>query len=1025
MNFNQRHRQQSLNSNLKADVQEFVPRNSSMPQTNNESGNTRPEQHQTTKYPHPYKSDRIDIQMPERPDSSLSRDQFYSLFPAKKKKGKKKSPDKIMIDVNVNSTAENQPSFKILPRNSVTTSQTALDTSSMKWPDIEEDTRAVLQNNKGGEVLPKARSFADMVKKPPPAKKEEVVTCDENNLKPTTSNDGNKKIKKDMYNNHKKMEDRLKLSKNNTAINSILMKKNNHEKVVVNQISASTFGRIGKSDDESKYVMSKVNADLEEKNKTSVVRHELEVEFREPDFHFSSDDDFEVEFSANAAPRPGKNVVNKISAMTFQQIGKTSDNEKYVMKPKSWSSVVGKGLKSADHNSNSLKSDVSEAQSKHKGEPTIHDKIRAKMKDKEELTPEEREILRQKRRERRKKEKENKKKDKEESQRKEMLKPQTSKLRFISSDILNQVNKPSIANKDHILKDKGIKFMDEEYPDLGFGKKPNVVFKKEKVISSEIRDENGKLTSDRESNSEWETEDECKYIKDEIENENNEEVKIEVITNSGPISYSSILRSQKKPEPVKAIPVKTEKKAEEPEKKKVKKKDPIALDLFSALQVKKQQPKKNATVLAGKLKKDPLVKTVRNQLDSSAPSKKRGKEREGGKKKKKTLMKKIILADREKRKLAREEAEKRREDRIKAGISLKPLPRKDDDFDKLVNDVGKEADKNESDEISIKAEEDITQELVQNFSSVSISFSNEEEMKENLPVKKTVEPVKEEDTKEALSMEKQTLEAVIPKTPIEMTTEEKALTAIHSRKFRSYCTHILSAELDSSISLLMTDLVRFQDKQHAKDPVKAKARRRYVVGLREVAKFIKVKKVCCVILAPDIERVETEGGLDDAVTRLVLDAKSQEVGTVFGLNRRKLGKLCLKKVPVSCIGIMNFQGSDENYKTMQSLAVGLTEDYQTKLAAEIQQITSPSLPPARPQSSSSVLSTKAAEFVPSVGFVGDEGGYYDYYGNYCDYNSSYYDSNFYNSNYYNTSQEYTSHSQNSQPWQNMIDILRK
>jgi len=1017
MNLNPR---QSLNSKLKADVQEFVPKTIVLKsdrchtsQISNDSGNTKrnkpTNQLQSTppKSPVPYSSGRIDIQMPERPDSSLSKDQYYSLFPAKKKKGRnKKSPDKHLIDVQTNSRSENNHTYKILPRNPAPTtgSQINVDTSSMKWPDLE-DNRAVLHNNRGGEVLPKARSFADMVKQPS-SRKEDVETCDENNIKPTAFHGGDKKLNKNLYNDHKRLEDRLKLSKNNTAMTSILMNKN-HDKVVVNQISASTFGRIGKSDDESKYVMSKVNADHEEKNKSSVVRHELEVEFREPDFHFSSDDDFEVEFSANAAPRPGKNVVNKISAMTFQQIGKTSDNEKYVMKPKSWSSVVGKGLKSSDHNSNALKAVNSEALSKPKGEPTVHDKIRAKMKDKEELTPEEREILRQKRRERRKREKENKKKDKEEDQRKEMLKPQTSKLRFISSDILNQVNKPNISNKDHVVKDKGIKFLDEEYPDLALGQKPSMVVKKEKVISSEIRDEHGKLTSDRESNSEWETEDDSKDTKDVSENEKNDNVKIEVITNSGPISYSSILRSQKKPEPVKAIPVKIEKKAEEPEKKKVKKKDPIALDLFSALQVKKQQPKKNAAVLAGKLKKEPLVRNIRNQLDSSAPSKKRGKEKEGGKKKKKTLMKKIILADREKRKLAREEAEKRREDRIKAGISLKPLPRIDDDFD--TDDKGKIKQKSDSEEIENNSDKNISLEVAQNVTPVDTSIS------------------KEKETKEDISSEKKTVEAVNLKTPLEMSVEEKALTALHSRKFRSYCSHILSAELDSSISLLMTDLVRFQDKQHAKDPVKAKARRRYVVGLREVAKFIKVKKVCCVILAPDIERVETEGGLDDAVTRLVQDAKNQEVSTVFGLNRRKLGKLCLKKVPVSCIGIMNYQGSDENYKTIQSLVAGLTEEYQAKLAAEIQHITSPSQPSAsaRPQSSNSVLSTKAAAFVPSsAAFVGDEGSYYDYYGNYCDYNNSYYDSNYYNSFYYNTSQDY-SHTQSTQPWQNMIDILRK
>merc|ERR1711974_130000 len=77
--------------------------------------------------------------------------------------------------------------------------------------------------------------------------------------------------------------------------------------------------------------------------------------------------------------------------------------------------------------------------------------------------------------------------------------------------------------------------------------------------------------------------------------------------------------------------------------------------------------------------------TVRNQLDSSAPSRRRGKEREGGKKKKKTLMKKIILADREKRKLARKEAEERRTERIAAGIKLKPLEIKEEESELIVH----------------------------------------------------------------------------------------------------------------------------------------------------------------------------------------------------------------------------------------------------------------------------------------------------------------------------------------------------
>ena len=82
--------------------------------------------------------------------------------------------------------------------------------------------------------------------------------------------------------------------------------------------------------------------------------------------------------------------------------------------------------------------------------------------------------------------------------------------------------------------------------------------------------------------------------------------------------------------------------------KKVKKKDPITFDLFAALSATKKQEKK-MTVLATK-KPVTTPTPVRNILDSGAPSKRRGKERERPKKKKKTPLKRQILETREKRK---------------------------------------------------------------------------------------------------------------------------------------------------------------------------------------------------------------------------------------------------------------------------------------------------------------------------------------------------------------------------------------
>ena len=76
--------------------------------------------------------------------------------------------------------------------------------------------------------------------------------------------------------------------------------------MVLNQISASTYGKIGRSSDVSKYVMGGRGQGLEDTNPAN----ELEVEFREEEDKMAvtkkwgrGNEDFEVEFSS-AAPGP-------------------------------------------------------------------------------------------------------------------------------------------------------------------------------------------------------------------------------------------------------------------------------------------------------------------------------------------------------------------------------------------------------------------------------------------------------------------------------------------------------------------------------------------------------------------------------------------------------------------------------------------------------------------------------------------------------------------------------------------------
>merc|ERR1719357_382250 len=133
--------------------------------------------------------------------------------------------------------------------------------------------------------------------------------------------------------------------------------------------------------------------------------------------------------------------------------------------------------------------------------------------------------------------------------------------------------------------------MDEEYPEIK--QKPKFSYPRGVVISTEIRDENGRLTSDRESNSEWETEDESKESNVHITDEDNNELIVEVISNPVPLSYSSILKTERKQEILKATSV------EKPPSEECSTGQPV--------QKKKPQLSKNTSVLSSKVKKDPIA----------------------------------------------------------------------------------------------------------------------------------------------------------------------------------------------------------------------------------------------------------------------------------------------------------------------------------------------------------------------------------------------------------------------------------
>ncbi|NWV58516.1 SEBP2 protein, partial [Malurus elegans] len=327
---------------------------------------------------------------------------------------------------------------------------------------------------------------------------------------------------------------------------------------------------------------------------------------------------------------------------------------------------------------------------------------------------------------------------------------------------------------------------------------------------------------------------------------------------------------------------------------------PVQLDLGGMLAVleqkqqtekSKQSPKPVVFSVGGAvplLSKEPATATrsyrlnqgkmPHNPLDSSAPLVKKGKQREVPKAKRPTPLKKIILKEREQRKqqhLLEQKAAPNNEDNIcqTAGI--------------------------------ISENETLTQD---NQTAVPVTQVAEGFL-ENTGIKESKEG------------------SVISKQP---TT---TLPKIHSRNFRDYCSQVLSKEVDSCVTDLLKELVRFQDRLYQKDPVKAKIKRRLVMGLREVLKHLKLKKLKCVIISPNCEKIQSKGGLDETLHNIIDCACEQNIPFVFALNRKALGRCVNKAVPVSVVGIFSYDGAQDHFHRMVQLTTEARKAYKDMIAA--------------------------------------------------------------------------------------------
>ena len=127
---------------------------------------------------------------------------------------------------------------------------------------------------------------------------------------------------------------------------------------------------------------------------------------------------------------------------------------------------------------------------------------------------------------------------------------------------------------------------------------------------------------------------------------------------------------------------------------------------------------------------------------------------------------------------------------------------------------------------------------------------------------------------------------------------------------RGYVDQYTSFELDELVTEMIATAYFYQERARESDPRKGNAKRRLVVGLREVARGVRSGKIRAVVVAPNIDPSPSDGGLDEVVTAIVTDARNATppVPVLFALSRRRLGNALGKSLRMAAVGFITFEG---------------------------------------------------------------------------------------------------------------------
>ena len=147
---------------------------------------------------------------------------------------------------------------------------------------------------------------------------------------------------------------------------------------------------------------------------------------------------------------------------------------------------------------------------------------------------------------------------------------------------------------------------------------------------------------------------------------------------------------------------------------------------------------------------------------------------------------------------------------------------------------------------------------------------------------------------------------------------------------REYVDQVLDKNLDNKFAAFIEKLRDIYYRKKANAPLKAK--KRFVVGMREIEKYIKLGQVLCLFVVPNIEKViNVKNALDERVQKIFVSCKNQSIPIFFGLNKFKLGNVARKKMScVSMLGFINVEGFENDLKALIECGEKLRKEWYIK-----------------------------------------------------------------------------------------------